>query len=260
LGDAKRSNEELEQFAYIASHDLQEPLRQVVSYLQLIELRYKGKLDAEADEFIGFAVQGALRMQRMIEDLLTYSRAGARDTPRAATDLEQVFNHVLAEFKQSIEASGATVTWDALPKVNAEQMVMGRLFRYLVGNALKFKGDEPPEIHIGAERTEKEWQFSVRDNGIGIDPIYFDRIFSIFDRLHTNQEYPGTGIGLALCKRIVQGYGGRIWVDSEPGAGSTFSFTIPDRDLGQGKRGASSVHPGGREQAPRSVLQGRASN
>ncbi|MFQ5923600.1 MAG: ATP-binding protein, partial [Anaerolineales bacterium] len=121
--------------------------------------------------------------------------------------------------------------------------VMGRLFRNLVGNALKFKGAEPPEIHIGAERGDKEWRFSVQDNGIGINPKYFDRIFAIFDRLHSNQEYPGTGIGLALCKRIVQGYGGRIWVDSEPGAGSTFSFTIPDRDLGQGKRGASSVHP-----------------
>ena len=240
LADAKRSNEELEQFAYVASHDLQEPLRQVVSYLQLIELRYKGKLDSEADEFIGFAVQGALRMQRMIEDWLTYSRAGARDTPRTPTDLSQVCDHVLADFCHAIEANGATVTRDALPKVDANEMVMEQLFRNLVGNALKFLGDEPPRIHIGAQRADKEWLFSVCDNGIGIDPIYFDRIFAIFDRLHTNQEYPGTGIGLALCKRIVHGYGGRIWVDSEPGLGSTFWFTMPDRDLEQGKQGASS--------------------
>jgi signal transduction histidine kinase len=225
-----RSNEELEQFAYAASHDLQEPLRMVSSYLRLLERRYKGQLDTDADEFIAFAVDGATRMQTLINDLLTYSRIGTRGKPFAPTDSAGVLNQALTNLQVAIEESGATVTHDEMPTVLADDMQLAQLLQNLAGNAVKFrKPDTPPQIHVGVERSSGDWVFSVRDNGIGIDPQHFERIFLIFQRLHSREEYEGTGIGLAVCRKIVERHGGRIWVESEPGEGSTFYFTIPDR-------------------------------
>jgi signal transduction histidine kinase len=225
-----RSNAELQQFAYVASHDLQEPLRMVTSYVQLLERRYRGQLDADADDFIAFAVDGAARMQQLIQDLLAYSRVGTRGQPFAPADCQVVLNQVLSDLQVSIQESDAVVTRDPLPTVMADATQLGQLFQNLVGNAIKFRGDRRPEIHVSAERREDgHWLFSVRDNGIGIEPQYAERIFLIFQRLHTRDEYPGTGIGLAICKRIVARHGGRIWVESEPGKGSIFYFTLPER-------------------------------
>jgi PAS domain S-box-containing protein len=229
-----RSNAELEQFAYIASHDLQEPLRMITSYLQLLERRYNGKLDADADEFISYAVDGANRLQRLISDLLAYSRVNTRGKPFEMVDCVAVMQHVLLNLKVAIEESGATVTHDALPQVMGDSRQLVQLFQNLIGNALKFHADRPPQVHIGVQEQEDHshdgvacWVFSVQDNGIGIEPRYFDRIFLIFQRLHNREEYPGTGIGLAICKKIVERHGGQIWVESELGKGSTFRFTIP---------------------------------
>ncbi|MCI0497899.1 MAG: ATP-binding protein, partial [Thermoplasmata archaeon] len=225
----ERSNKELEQFAYVASHDLQEPLRMVASYVQLLEKRYKGRLDKDADEFIEFAVDGAKRMQVLINDLLQYSRVNTRGKEFQPTELEDVMVKTVANLKIAIEEAGATVTHDALPRVSGDAGQLLQVMQNLVGNAIKFRGKAPPVIHISATRRERDHLVSVRDNGIGIDMQYKERIFVIFQRLHKRDEYPGTGIGLAVCKRIVERHGGEIWVESRPGEGATFYFTIPIR-------------------------------
>lgn len=225
----QRSNAELEQLAYVASHDMQEPLRMVASYLQLVAQRYQGRLDAEADEFIGFAVDGAKRMQALINDLLAYSRVGTKARPFAPADCAAIVDTAIADLRMAIAESQAQVSHGPLPVVMADAMQLAQLFQNLLGNAIKFRGVVPPLVHIEAERTDTGWCFAVRDNGIGIAPEYFDRIFVLFQRLHGRREYPGTGIGLALCKKIVERHGGRIWVQSAPASGSIFRFTLPHR-------------------------------
>jgi PAS domain S-box-containing protein len=227
--ELERSNRELQQFAQIVSHDLQEPLRMVSSYLQLLDQRYKGQLDPNADEFIAFAVDGATHMQALIKDLLVYSRVGTHGRSFEPTDCQVILEQALSNLQVALEESGARVTHDPLPVLVADDTQLVQLFQNLIGNAIKFRGERQPEIHIGAERQGNEWLFSVRDNGIGIQPQYFERIFLVFQRLHTQDEYPGTGIGLAICKRIVERHDGRMWVESEPGRGSTFYFAIPEK-------------------------------
>ena len=233
MADMKRSNTDLEQFAYVVSHDLQEPLRMVSSYVQLLSKRYKGKLDSDADDFIGFAADGASRMHTLIRDLLKYSRVGTRGKPPTPVDCEDALNHALANLKLAIEDSGAVVTHDPLPTVAADSSQLVELFQNLIGNAIKFKGEGHVRVHVAVEPKEDKWLFSVADNGIGISPEYFDRIFVIFQRLHGREEYEGTGIGLAVCKKIVERHGGRMWVESEIGRGSTFYFTIPSKATGE---------------------------
>ena len=199
----------------------------VGSYVQLLGRRYKGKLDANADEFIAYALDGAHRMQRLIEDLLTFSRVGTRGAPLAPTELSVVLDRALANLKLAIDETGATIIRNGLPTVSADAGQLEHLFLNLVSNALKFRGSTPPAIRISAVRRDGEWLLSVRDNGIGIHPQYFERIFIIFQRLHGKNEYPGTGIGLAICKKIVERHGGRIWVESVSGQGATFFFTLP---------------------------------
>jgi PAS domain S-box-containing protein len=228
--DLRRSNAELEQFAYVASHDLQEPLRMVSSYMQLLKRRYQARLDNDADEFIGFAVDGAARMQQLINDLLTFSRVGTRGSPMGLSSCEKVLAEALMNLQVSIEESQAIITHDPLPTVFCDQPQLVQVFQNLVGNSIKFRGRQAPEIHISAKRAESEWIFSFCDNGIGLDPRFGERIFEIFQRLHSRTAYPGTGIGLAICKRIVQRHGGRIWVESKPGEGATFYFTIPIKE------------------------------
>jgi PAS domain S-box-containing protein len=227
IAEVERSNAELEQFAYVASHDLQEPLRMVTSYVNLIDRRYKDKLDKDANEFIGYTVEGATRMQQMINDLLAYSRIGTRGKPFEPSDMELILEHALKNLKITIQESDAVVTHDPLPTINADDLQITQIFQNLIGNAIKFRGDRQPRVHVSAEKKGDEWIFSVKDNGIGIEPQYFDRIFIIFNRLHTRAEYPGSGIGLAICKKIVERHRGRIWIESKPGEGSTFYFTIP---------------------------------
>jgi PAS domain S-box-containing protein len=228
-----RSNEELEQFAYVASHDLQEPLRMVTSYLQLLEKRYKYRLDPEADKFIGYAVDGAARMKSLITDLLAFSRVESRGLQYSRTDCDAVLARALVNLKPVIEETHAEITSEPLPSLRVDGGQLVQVFQNLISNAIKFHSSEPPRIHIAAEEKDGKWLFCIKDNGIGIEPQYLDRIFVLFRRLHGLMEYPGTGIGLAICRKIVERHGGRIWAESEPGAGSTFYFTIPVSSQGK---------------------------
>jgi len=226
-GELARSNRDLEQFAYVASHDLQEPLRMVTSYVQLLAKRYKGKLDSDANDFIHFAEDGAVRMWKLINDLLTYSRLGTHGKELKPTDCETALHQTLDNLKVAVEENEALITHDALPTLMADNLQLIQLFQNLIGNAIKFRGTELPRIHISASRNGNGWIFSVRDNGIGIAPEYAQRIFVIFQRLHSREKYAGTGIGLSICQRIVERHGGHIWVESELGKGATFYFTLP---------------------------------
>ena len=230
VGELKRSNNELEQFAYVSSHDLQEPLRMVASYTQLLAKRYQGRLDADADEFIAFAVDGCNRMQRLIHDLLAYSRAGTNGKPLSEISSEDALDEALTNLRATIEESGAIVTHDSLPVIRTDDTQLTQVFQNLVGNAIKYRNAEVPRIHVSARKNGgNECIFSVRDNGMGIAPQYFDRIFVLFQRLHGRNEFAGTGIGLAICKKMLERLGGRIWVESQPGNGSTFFFAVPER-------------------------------
>ncbi len=230
MEELARSNQDLEQFAYVASHDLQEPLRAVTGSVQLLARRYEGKLDPEADEFIGFAVDGTRRMKTLIVDLLAYSRVSSRGSPFAPVDANAVLAQAIANLKTAIEVNNAEIAHDPLPVVFGDAGQLALVFQNLISNALKFRqSDKTPAINISAQclKNNKMWQFAVRDNGIGIEKQYADRVFVVFQRLHTIDEYPGTGMGLALCKKIITRHGGRIWLDSTPGEGSTFYFTLP---------------------------------
>jgi two-component system sensor histidine kinase/response regulator len=223
----QRSNTEFEQLAYVASHDMQEPLRKIASYLQLLSQRYQGQLDADADEFIGYAVDGAKRMQALINDLLAFSRVGTKAKPIAPTDCNLIVRTALADLQFAIEDSGARIDVDDLPMVMGDATQLSQLFRNLLSNAIKFHRDEPPVVRVSTERNGASWRFTVSDNGIGIAAEYFERIFVIFQRLHGRSQYAGTGIGLAICKKIVERHGGQIEVRSIVGQGSTFTFTLP---------------------------------
>ncbi|MGK7917969.1 MAG: ATP-binding protein, partial [Prochloraceae cyanobacterium] len=225
--DLERSNAELKKFAYIASHDLQEPLNQVANYVQLLEMRYHQQLDEDATEFINFAVEGVSLMQTLIDDVLAYSKVDVQGIEFELTNVEAGLDRALGNLRGRILETKAVITRDPLPAVMADSTQLMQLFQNLIGNAIKFRSQEAPKIHVGAKRIEDAWLFWVEDNGIGIDPQFSDRIFVIFQRLHTRDEYPGTGMGLAICKKIVECHRGRIWVESELGQGATFYFTIP---------------------------------
>ncbi|MGY4646122.1 sensor histidine kinase [Cellulomonas sp. URHB0016] len=228
--ELRRSNRDLEQFAYVASHDLQEPLRKIASFTQLLQKRYGGQLDERADQYIEFAVDGAKRMQRLIQDLLGFSRVGRLGGEVVEVDLGSALAEATSNLEQSIEESGAVVTHDELPVVRGEGALLVQLFQNLVGNAVKFRHpDREPRVHISAQRADDGWQLECRDNGIGIDAQYADRVFVIFQRLHPKDVYEGTGIGLALCKKIVEFHGGRIWIESPEAAGTRICWTLPDR-------------------------------
>jgi len=226
----RQSNEDLNQFAYAASHDLQEPLRMVSLYSEMLRKKYAGRLDQMADQFITFVVDGAHRMEMLLKDVLEYSQVGTftLGAPEAA-DCTKVMENVVLNLQAAIVQNGAAISWDELPTVQAHEIRLIQLFQNLVGNAIKYRGPDPPKVLVTAERRDSGWLFSVQDNGIGIKPDYAQQIFGVFKRLHGN-SYPGTGVGLAICQRIVENYGGRIWVESTPGAGSTFRFTVPERE------------------------------
>jgi light-regulated signal transduction histidine kinase (bacteriophytochrome) len=224
-----RSNRDLEQFAYVASHDLREPLRMITAYLDLLKRRYGNALDDDAREFIDFSVNGALRMQDLINDLLAYSRAGARTVPFEQVSMEWVMDDVLMDLSQAIAANDAEVTYDLLPVVYGAKSQIRQVMMNLISNAIKFRREEPPKVHISARRVDGQWLISVRDNGIGFSQEQADRVFELFQRLHPRQDYAGTGLGLAICKKIVERHGGAIWVESQPEMGSTFYFTLPEK-------------------------------
>lgn len=229
VDELARSNADLEQFAYVASHDLQEPLRMVAAYTQLLAERYRGKLDEKADTFIAYASEGALRMQILIQDLLAFSRVGQDGAASGSVDCNGVIEDVLQVLASAIRESGAVVRHADLPAVWADRTQVAQVFQNLIGNAIKFCGKDPPAVSVRAEKADQNWLFTVSDNGIGIAPEYAENIFVIFQRLHTRAEYPGSGIGLAICKKIIEHLGGKIWVESQAGAGSTFKFTMPSR-------------------------------
>jgi PAS domain S-box-containing protein len=224
----EESNLELKQFAYVASHDLQSPLRSITGFLQLLQQEYQGKLDEQAQDWIRRTVRAVARMQTLIRDLLSYSRVDARSGPLTQIPFLDIVNDALILLESSIRDSGGQVTWGELPIVMGDRSQLVQLLQNLIGNGLAYRSDKPPDIHISAKRSGKDWIFSVRDNGIGIDPKHYDQIFEIFKRLHSQKDHPGTGIGLAVCRRVVNRHGGKIWVESEPGHGSTFHFTIPE--------------------------------
>jgi signal transduction histidine kinase len=228
--DLARSNKDLEQFAYVASHDLQEPLRMVNGFVQLLQQRYKGKLDAQAEEYIQQAVAGTQRMHAMIEDLLAYSRVSSQNAAITPISSSKALEQAIANLQAAIKETGATVRSGVLPEIGFDHSQLVQVFQNLIGNALKFKGKDPLTIEVAAQKAEHEWFFSVKDNGIGIDPHYSEQIFEIFKRLHSKEKYPGSGIGLTICKRIVERHGGRIWVESSEGKGAAFYFTVPARE------------------------------
>lgn len=225
--DLRRSNEELEQFAYVASHDLQEPLRKVASFCQLLERRYSGQLDERGEQYIAFAVDGAKRMQRLINDLLAFSRVGRGGVASAPVELEAVLAHALRNLEAAVESSGAVITHDPLPTVAGEHGLLVQLLQNLLGNAIKFRGEQAPRVHVGCAATGSAYELSVADNGIGIEPQYAERIFVIFQRLHAKAAYDGTGIGLSLSKKIVEHHGGTIWLDTSTTSGTTFRLRLP---------------------------------
>lgn len=225
-----RSNRDLEQFAYVASHDLQEPLRMVATYTQLLADRYRGKLDENADKYIRYAVEGALRMQTLVKDLLDFSRVGRHGREARPTDCNLAFRTALLNLQSSIAESGARVNSDSLPTILADPSELVQLFQNLIGNAIKFRSSKPPEVRVTALQNKGQWMFSVSDNGIGISPEHAEDVFVIFKRLHTREEYAGSGIGLSICKKIVEHNGGRIWVEATPGGGATFKFTWPGKN------------------------------
>ncbi|KYC50953.1 MAG: sensory histidine kinase AtoS [Candidatus Methanofastidiosum methylothiophilum] len=229
--ELERSNKELEEFAYIASHDLQEPLRMITSYVQLLERRYKDKLDQDATDFIGFAVEGSTRMKSLINDLLVYSRVGTKGKEFISTDLNVILKKVLQNLQIAIEENKAGISIEKMPTIMADDVQMIQLFQNLIGNAIKFKGEDPPIISVKYEEQDKDFVFSISDNGIGIEKEYYNRIFMIFQRLHTRDQYPGTGIGLAVCRKIIERHGGKIWIESEVGKGTTFYFSIPKMEV-----------------------------
>jgi signal transduction histidine kinase len=236
VDELARSNADLEQFAYVASHDLQEPLRMVTAYTQLLSERYAGKLDENADKYLGYAGEGAQRMQVLIQDLLAFSRVGRNGSNYCSVDCNDVMAEVLKTLAPTIQESGAVITRDELPAVWSDRTQVTQILQNLIGNAIKFRGQEAPKVSISAEKAGAYWRFSVSDNGIGIAPEYAENIFVVFQRLHARTEYPGNGIGLAICKKIVERNGGKIWVESQPGSGATFKFTLPLHDSDEGNQ------------------------
>lgn len=227
VDELARSNADLEQFAYVASHDLQEPLRMVAAYTQLLSERYRGKLDENADKYIGYAVEGAVRMQTLVSDLLAFSRVGRNGLERTSVNCDLALDEALINLTAALQKNGVMVTRYPLPAIVANRVQMVQLFQNLIGNAIKFRRDDPPHVQISAENQGQDWLFIVQDNGIGIAPEHKDLIFKIFQRLHTREEYAGNGVGLAICKKIVEQHGGQIWVESEAGQGATFRFKLP---------------------------------
>jgi light-regulated signal transduction histidine kinase (bacteriophytochrome) len=227
--ELRRANEDLQQFAYSASHDLQEPIRNVAVYSEIVARRYHNLLDADGQQFLGFLKEGGRRLATLVDDLLAYTRAGVIENNMTPVNSADVLEHILSDYAEAIRESGATVTSDPLPSVYMGQAHLQQVLQNLIGNALKYRKEDPPQIHVSAVNEGGAVRFSVRDNGIGIDPTYKEKIFGVFKRLHRDQKYSGTGIGLAICQRVVERYGGRIWVESAPGKGSTFFFTVPER-------------------------------